>query len=241
MSDPEMVTGTVGLKLTMPDGAKRVVVVPHVWLIEAIEHTAPGREFHHESGVTFRMRDDGAIVVSDEIGGVHVMVPGAERDEALAGVKHRLWATWRKVIVLSETIDEDTLAAFAQRVAEWHRLIPVELHETACVQTEIDDDEGILSVFYRRPLTPEEQAEQAERDRHDDAAIEQHERKQLARLQAKYGTPREEQISPTAWKRAADSTACRRNRHDHLPAPDCERNRHDPRGNEERRLDCGAW
>jgi hypothetical protein len=178
MSNPEIVAGhTVGLKFTLPDdGRTRAVVVPLLWAIEALEQISPERPFHHEgSGVTFRMRDDGAIVASDEAGGVHV-IPADERAASMRRLKLRLWGSWRNVDVWIRAIGE-SLSGFAQRVAEWQRMIPAELLETAAVETDYDPDEkaSLLSVFYKRPPTPEEQAKQAEFDRHNATATEDYE------------------------------------------------------------------
>jgi hypothetical protein len=182
MSDPTLVLRTA-------DGTDRPFELPLAWLVEALEHAAPGREYVYAAPhVVFRAGADGTLVLSDE-NGAAVTLSAERRPQHLALLKERLWQSWHEIEVFSEAFfGAESLAEFTERVAGWNRQVPAEYLETACVEVfvERDDDDdynGCIKVSYRRPPTPEEQAEwSAERQ----GASETRERGMLRDLLAKY-------------------------------------------------------
>jgi hypothetical protein len=186
------------IKLVTADGTDRLVQAPLAWLIEATEHTATDREFAYDpdgaTALVFRIHDgDGTLVVSDDNGAAAVLPPD-RRANVLAELKRRLWATWVEVEVDADEIDE-SLTQFTETVAEWNRLIPAQFLDTAVVETKAehdggDDDDwrGVVRVSFRRPPTPEEQAQRAETARQQAELQEKYDRRELARLGAKYDT-----------------------------------------------------
>jgi hypothetical protein len=179
----------IAIRLKTADGIERLAHVPLAWLIEAVQNTAPDREFAYpQSRVAFRIDDDGALVMSDDDGATAVM-PAERRPQVLADLKRKLPATWVPQAVFRDSIDE-SLADFTARVAEWNRLVPADLQDATTVETEMEnDDDGdpvaVINVTYLRPPTADEQAQRVATDRQH----EKWERETLARLLAKYGSP----------------------------------------------------
>jgi hypothetical protein len=75
------------IRLRTAEGVERLVELPSRWLNEALEHTAPDREYRSPQ-IVFRQRGDD-LIVSDE-NGAELVLTGANRPGVLARIKHEM-------------------------------------------------------------------------------------------------------------------------------------------------------
>jgi hypothetical protein len=181
-----MMTQTIRLKLRTEAEEERVVDIPIVSAIEAMQNATPAKEYTVDD-VVFHGRDDGGIIVDDGRGGMNTAT-AAERAQQLTKLKWQLWRDWPNIEAIDETVTTYTFEWFDELVAEWKDKVPAEYHETAEIDFYWnDDDEAVaVTVHYRRQLTPEEQAEEQAEQEKRSAAQEVHDRKWLRTLLERY-------------------------------------------------------